>query len=607
VRPTAPATDEGVASDGISGATLLKACAAAVVLASCFVGLAQPAQAQGPIDLLTEANVRIDGATAGDQTAEVAGAGDVNGDGRSDVIVGGVFANAAYVVFGRDSMGTVDLSDLGSAGFRIAGAAPGNGVGDSVDGAGDVNGDGLADVVVGAPFAINDRGFLGAVYVVFGKASSEPVDLGALGARGFRIDGADGDGVGTAVGGGGDVNGDGRSDVIVGGIFSDFNGRENSGSAYVVFGKASSDVVDLAALGTGGFRMDGPDAFDEIGFSVADAGDVNADGRSDVVVGAPSSDQDGFFAGSAWVMFGKGSSAPVDLAALGTSGFRISAAAVLDFTGWSVAGAGDVNGDGRADVIVGAPFAPNNAEIGAAFVVFGKASSTEVPLAALADGGFRLDGAEFGDRAGDSVGGAGDVDGDGRADVVVGAPGADNNGRTDSGSAYVVFGKASTGAVPLEPIETGGFRIDGAAQDDRLGDGGGIFDGGGVDGAGDFLGDGLPDLVLGAPFADNNGRTDSGSAYLVSVTGAEQQLAELIELVRSFDLPKGTETSLISKLEAALRAVRSDREGDACGALQAFVNFTRAQAGKTLTGAQAERLLADASRIGLLLSCPAGS
>jgi hypothetical protein len=594
------------ASNGISGSTLLKACVAAVGLAGGFAGLVPPATAQGPVDVLTDANVRIDGASAGDQAAEVAEAGDVNGDGRNDVIVGGVFANAAHVVFGRSSRGTVDLADLGSGGFRIAGAAPGNGVGDSVDGAGDVNGDGLADVVVGAPFATNAHGFLGAAYVVFGKASSAPVDLGALGTDGFRIDGGDpGDGVGTAVGGGGDVNDDGRPDVIVGGIFSDFNGRTNSGSVYVVFGKASSDPVDLSALGSGGFRIDGADDFDEIGFSVADAGDVNGDGRADVLLGAPSSDQDGFFAGSAWIVFGQGPSDPIDLAALGAGGFRISAAAPLDFTGWSVAGAEDVNGDGHADVIVGAPFAPNNAEIGAAFVVFGKASSSDVALGDLGDRGFRLDGGKPGDRAGDSVGGAGDVAGNGLADVVVGAPGADNNGRTDSGSAYVVFGKPSTGAVELEPLDGDGFRIDGAAPDDRLGDGGGVFGGGGVDGAGDFLGDGLPSVILGAPFADNNGRSDSGSAYVVGVSGAEQQLEDLVELVRSFNLPKGAETSLTSKLEAALRAVRSGRESDACGPLQAFADYAEAQGGKKLTSAQAERLLVDADRIGSLLSCPA--
>jgi FG-GAP repeat len=583
------------------------ACVFAVFVTVCLLGLARPAHAQSTVDLLTQANLRIDGASADDRAAEVAGAGDVNGDGLSDVIVGSLFGKAAYVVFGRASMGTIDLADLGAGGFRIAGASAG-----SVDGAGDVNGDGLADLVVGAPFESGGGGSVGLAYVVFGKASTTTVELGALGAGGFRIDESIGEemhlfgGLGTAVSGAGDVNGDGLSDVVVGALFSGAD-APNSGSVFVVFGKVSPTVVDLAKLGSGGFRIDGPDAFDEVGFSVAGAGDVNGDGLSDVLVGAPSSDQDGFFAGSAWVVFGKASSATIDLAALGGSGFRIAAASVLDFTGSSVAGSGDVNGDGRADVIVGAPLAPGNSAIGAAFVVFGRAASTPVQLGALGTGGFRIDGVEFNDYTGDSVGGVGDVNGDGLADVVVGAPRADNGGRMESGSAYVVFGKTSSASVPLGALGAGGFRIDGAAADDGLSEGGGVFGlfgGRGVDGAGDVRGDSSPDVILGAPGADNNGRGESGSAYVVSGPGgAEEELIALIELVRSFDLPQGTATSLTAKLGAALSAVRSGDKQSACDSLKAFINQTRAQSGKQLTTAQAQQLLASADRVRFLLAC----
>lgn len=99
------------------GSTSFRAWVAVLALIGFLIGPAQTADAQSPVDLLTDANLRIDGASAGDQAAEVAEAGDVNGDGRSDVIVGGVFANAAHVVFGRAEMGTVDLGDLGSGGF----------------------------------------------------------------------------------------------------------------------------------------------------------------------------------------------------------------------------------------------------------------------------------------------------------------------------------------------------------------------------------------------------------------------------------------------------------------------------------------------------------
>jgi hypothetical protein len=478
-------------------------------------------QQSGAVDLLNQANLRIDGAGANDYAGTaVAAAGDVNGDGIGDVIIGAYRADnnartssgSAYVVFGKATTTTVDLNALGAGGFRIDGAAANDYAGWAVAGAGDVNGDGLADVIVGAYLADNNaRTNSGSAYVVFGKRATAAIDLNALGAGGFRIDGAvAGDAAGYGVAGAGDVNGDGRADVIVGAYLASNNGRTNSGSAYVVFGKASASTVDLNALGAGGFRIDGAAASDWAGWTVAGAGDVNGDGRPDVIVGAYLADNNArTSSGSAYVVFGKASATSVDLNALGAGGFRIDGAAAGDNAGYAVAGAGDVNGDGRADVIVGAVGAGNNARTnsGSAYVVFGKSSTTAIDLNALGAGGFRIDGAAASDRAGYAVAGAGDVNGDGRADVIVGATGAGNNARTNSGSAYVVFGKSSTTAIDLYALGAGGFRIDGAAASDEAGYA--------VAGAGDVNGDGRPDVIVGAPYARNNGRTNSGSAYVV--------------------------------------------------------------------------------------------
>lgn len=382
-------------------------------------------------------------------------------------------SGSAYVIFGRASATSVDLATLGSVGFRIDGAFAGSPAsGFSVAGLGDVNGDGRSDVVVGLATATHrGRPGSGTAYVVFGKTSATPVDLAALGAGGFRIDGAAAsDQAGRSVAAAGDVNGDGRPDVIVGADEADSNGRPESGSAYVVFGKASTAPVDLAALGGDGYRIDGAAARDAAGQSVAGAGDVNGDGRPDVVVGAPAADPNGrTSSGSAYVVFGKASRTTVDLAALGAGGFRINGVLAQDFAGWSVAGAGDVNGDGRPDVVIGAPANVGLNRRGGGYVVFGKASSTTVELAALGAGGFHIDGARGDDATGRSVAGAGDVNRDGRPDVIVGAPGADFNGRFGSGSAYLVFGKATTAAVSLAALGARGSRIDGAAAGDQAG------------------------------------------------------------------------------------------------------------------------------------------
>jgi hypothetical protein len=478
------------------------------------------------VDLLSQANVRLAGAASGDMAGwSVAGAGDVNRDGRDDVIVGAQEANnnsrklsgSAYVVFGRPSDAWIDLGDLGTQGFRIDGAAATDFAGETVAAAGDVNGDGHGDVIVGAWGADSNGYNSGSAYVVLGSRSSADVDLAALGGRGFRIDGvAKSDQAGRAVAGAGDVNGDGRDDVVVGAWAAASRGRFNSGSAYVVFGSSSTAAIDLNELGPRGFRVDGPavDAF--AGKSVGGAGDFNGDGRGDVVVTAlrPAT-TDAIPPGVAYVVFGTGSSAPVDLAALRARGVRIDGAAPENWLKNTVAGAGDVNGDGHGDVVLGEPEAGNSGrpKSGSAYVVFGSNSTTAIDLRRLGTRGFRIDGARAGDaidRRG--IGGfpaawAGDLNGDGHGDVILGAPLADNNRRSYSGSAYVVFGSSSSTAVDLAALGTAGFRIDGAAADNLAGNA--------VAGAGDVNGDGRGDVIIGAPFPGYDDRVDSGAAYVV--------------------------------------------------------------------------------------------
>jgi hypothetical protein len=415
--------------------------------------------------------------------------------------------------FGTDARAQdVDLGNLGTRGFRIDGIGANDYSGLSVSGAGDVNGDGLADLIVGALGAgPGVYASPGESYVVFGKASNTPVDLAALGAGGFRIGGIDFfDYAGGSVSGAGDVNGDGLADLIVGANGADPGGDLSAGESYVVFGKASGTPVDLAALGAGGFRIDGIDADDLSGLSVSGAGDVNGDGLADLIVGAKNADPGGDASASeSYVVFGKASNAPVDLAALGTGGFRIDGIDINDYSGRSVSGAGDVNGDGLADLIVGAYGADvgGDSNAGESYVVFGKASSTPVDLAALGAGGFRIDGIDVGDLAGRSVSGAGDVNGDGLADLIAGAFRADPGGDSNAGESYVVFGKASNTPVDLAALGAGGFRIDGIDVGD--------YSGRSVSGAGDVNGDGLADLIVGAPDANPGGDALAGESYVV--------------------------------------------------------------------------------------------
>ena len=459
------------------------------------------------LSALAEADgVIIRGDAVGDLAGvSVSGAGDVNGDGYADLLVGavagddgGTYAGEAYLIFGSasgighsDGIGReIDLSDLDADdGVIIQGDAEGDFAGRSVSGAGDVNGDGYADLLIGAVAGDDGGESAGEAYLVFGKGSGfgspddtgrRVVDLTGLApADGFIIQGAAaGDFTGISVSGAGDVNGDGYADLIVGAYRGD-DGGESAGAAYLVFGRASGmgRVLDLSRLAEAdGVIIHGDRSGDRAGISVSGAGDVNGDGYADLIVGSYRGDYVGESAGAAYLVFGKasgigrrdGTGRVLDLSRLAEAdGMIIRGDGPGDRAGLSVSGAGDVNGDGYADLLVGAPLGDDGGtDAGAAYLVFGKASGTGrvLDLSDL-DGadGFTIQGDEAGDRAGYSISGAGDVNGDGYADLIVGAPRGDDGGG-EAGEAYVLFG----GSFGLGGLSTEEEAVLGTDGDDLL-------------------------------------------------------------------------------------------------------------------------------------------
>ena len=446
-----------------------------------------------------------------DSGLSVGAAGDINGDGFDDLILGAPSENggdgAAYILFGKSSgFNFTNLFDLTAAdGFKIVGKAGlKDYVGLSVSGAGDVNGDGYDDIIIGAPYAASDAG---EAYVIFGKPTGfGTINLSTLPeSAGFVIQGATGgDYAGFSVSGAGDVNGDGYDDILIGVPDAD-NNHELAGEAYVIFGKASGiGTINLANLAaSAGFAIYGDDTADHAGFSVSAAGDVNNDGYDDIVIGAPENDnlRDGvrtIDAGEAYVIYGRANGfSTIDLTNLSSSeGFVIQGAAAYDRAAFSVAGAGDVDGDGFGDLIVGAPYndhGGNNA--GAAYVVSGKL-------------GFALDVRN-------------DFNGDGRSDVlwrntgngtVTEWLGLANGGFFGNGANAYINVTASwhivgTGDFNGDDRDDVLWRNDNGTVTDWLGQANGSFFGNGANayinvdnswhiaGTGDFNGDGRDDVL----------------------------------------------------------------------------------------------------------------
>ena len=528
----------GCRSDGAPPPTTTPSAAIASPSPASPRPLGSPIDADRVIDLATSkpATVVV-GADAGDLRSDLPAlvTGDFNGDGAADILLGARFgdgpdnrrldAGEAYVIFGSKGMpATLDLR-AGDQDITFWGRAPGDSLGFSAA-TGDLNADGVDDIVLGAPFAsaTGDRGSAGGVvYVFFGgtglpaqadlSSSSPDVLLESPGPSSFF-----GDSVATA-----DVNGDGVADLIVGSTFaappSGAAPASQAGAVYVVFGGSKWPAALHMAKGEYDLAVYGAENLDELGDTVA-SGDVNGDGIDDILMVAEAADgpdnaRD--VAAEVYAVFGSADLGGDRFVAHGDQDLTVLGADPQDTLGFSLA-AGDVTGDGIDDLVMGARLddGPDNQhdEAGAVYVLPGsRRLPALVDLAQRPAEVLYLYGGDDGDLL--SIVTAGDVQGDGAPELLAGTGLGDGRGneRQDAGELYVVdagvlsslSGPASIDSVRLPLV------VAGARPGDQLGT---------ATATADVNGDGRPELLVMAVNAGSpdGTRPDVGLVYVLSLT-----------------------------------------------------------------------------------------
>ncbi|MFT5679921.1 MAG: hypothetical protein ACI8RZ_000826 [Myxococcota bacterium] len=386
---------------------------------------------------------------------------------------------------------TADEADMISYG-----GASGDLAGWALSDAGDVDGDGYDDFLIGAPDEDTNGSEAGAAYLIFGLPTDNLILGDGYEATFLGTDASDQ--AGWSVSGAGDVNDDGYDDFMVGAPEDDDNGS-NSGSVMLMLGPVTAGSFGLTGASS---LFTGDDSTDYAGWALSDAGDINADGYADLLIGAPGESTNANSAGAAYLILGPASTSD----ALNSIGYALYGGSTSDQLGYAVSGGGDIDGDGYDDLLIGAPDESTGAsQAGAVYVRYGPLSSTG-SMSVFVD--VELYGTSNNEAAGYALSVSQDANDDGYSDLLIGAPGESTNGNR-AGAAYLVYGPLSSGGtVDLADADGIFYGNDGDSNA-----------GWSVSDAGDIDDDGYSDLLIGAPDEDTSANK-AGAAYLVYGPGS---------------------------------------------------------------------------------------
>ena len=454
----------------------------------------------------------------------VSSAGDFNGDGLDDVAVASSTGNSSgtggvvYIFFGRNTIGPVNFQSEADADVILRGQNGFEGFGTSVASAGDFNGDGLEDIIVGAPDAQNNNlASSGSAFIFFGRNPASQITLKADLDADVIIDGQDAnDFAGNSVASAGDFNGDGLDDVIIGAVANDNNGVTHFGSAFIFFGRSPTTQLKLRTEADANIILNGQNELDFFGVIVSSAGDFNGDGLGDVIVSAQGDDNNGLpESGSVFIFFGQNPTSQITLTADADANVIIDSPTSNDQFGRATTSAGDFNGDGLGDVLI-TTFADNGNGINSAgrgYIYFGQNPASQIQFMADVGANIILEGQIENGIFGSNAASTGDFNGDGLDDVIVGQFDSHDGQISTAGSTFIFFGRETSSQLILQADINAEIIMDGTNPGDQFG--ASASPGSGTASAGDFNGDGLDDVIIGA-FGHDNGTPGSnvGRAYV---------------------------------------------------------------------------------------------
>ncbi len=315
--------------------------------------------------------------------------------------------------------------------------------GQSLIGVGDLNGDTISDFCISASRSDVNSQNAGQTYIFFGRTSNWPEIFDLANANATFIGELSGDESGHALGGGGDVNGDGFDDLLISAPLNDETG-ETDGQIYLILGKASGWGLNTS-LANADASFLGEIMSDRAGNSIDIIKDVNGDNYDDILIGDKWNDEYASNAGKIYLIFGRESDWEMDIS-LSNCNASFTGVKESDHAGFSISGLGDVNGDNFGDFLIGAYL---NDELGTSagqsYLIFGKELGWNTDVN-LTNADVTFNGEKEYDLSGSAVSGVGDINGDGYNDFMIGAPGNDES-ESSAGQAYIIFGKETWNSV----------------------------------------------------------------------------------------------------------------------------------------------------------------